>query len=188
VAFTVMMGAPAVRSFENSAESSRLNAEGNGGLYWRAAEQAGEMRAILSAINEEKDPASLDRKLRDYLAGKVPEAQVAAQIQRLTSTSFRRALAYDPAVELKKLACPVLALYAEKDLSVPARLNRPALQAALEASGNRNFRVEELPDLNLFFQTADVGIFREANWTEETISPVVLKRIADWLAQQAGSR
>jgi pimeloyl-ACP methyl ester carboxylesterase len=89
---------------------------------------------------------------------------------------------------LKKLTCPVLALYAEKDMSVPAGLNLPAMQAALESSGNTNFQVELLPDLNLLFQTADVGIGREANWTEETISPVVLKRIADWLARQAGSR
>ena len=79
----------------------------------------------------------------------------------------------------------MLALYAEKDLSVPAELNLPAMRAALESSGNKNFKVEELPDLNLLFQTADVGIGREANWTEETISPVVLKKIADWLSQQA---
>ena len=72
---------------------------------------------------------------------------------------------------------------------MPAELNLPAMRAALAASGNKNFRVEELPDLNPLFQTADVGIGREANWTEETISPVVLKRIADWLSeQQAVSR
>jgi hypothetical protein len=82
----------------------------------------------------------------------------------------------------------VLALYAEKDLSVPAELNLPAMRAALEASGNKNFKVEELPDLNMLFQTADVGIGREANWTEETISPVALKKIADWLAQQGVSQ
>ncbi|MBZ5621273.1 MAG: hypothetical protein LAQ69_21475 [Acidobacteriia bacterium] len=82
----------------------------------------------------------------------------------------------------------MLALYAEKDLSVPSELNLPAMRAALEASGNKNFKVEELPDLNLLFQTADVGIGREANWTEETISPVVLKRIVDWLSRQAVSR
>jgi hypothetical protein len=62
------------------------------------------------------------------------------------------------------------------------------MRAALEASGNRTFEVEELADLNVLFQTADVGIFREANWTEETISPVALKRVADWLTQQAGPR
>ena len=71
---------------------------------------------------------------------------------------------------------------------MPAKLNLPAMRAALEASGNQNFQVEELADLNLLFQTADIGIGREANWTEETISPVVLKRIADWLSQQARSR
>jgi len=126
--------------------------------------------------------------LREYLAGKVPEAQVGAQIRRLTSPAFRQTLTYDPASELKKLACPVLALYAEKDLTVPARLNRPAMRAALEASGNRTFEVEELADLNVLFQTADVVIFREANWPEETISLVALKRIANWLTQQAGPR
>jgi hypothetical protein len=82
----------------------------------------------------------------------------------------------------------VLALYAEKDLFVPANLNLPAMRAALEASRNKNFTVEELPDLNLLFQAADVGIGREANWTEETMSPLVLKKIANWLSQQAVPR
>jgi CubicO group peptidase (beta-lactamase class C family)/pimeloyl-ACP methyl ester carboxylesterase len=188
VAFVVMLGAPAVPAAENSVESGRLNAEGNGELYRKADEQAAETRKIFSVIQEEKDPASLDRKLREFLAGKLPDTQIAAQIRQLTSPAFRHTITYDPAPALKKLACPVLALYAEKDLSVPAKLNLPAMRAALEASGNKNFLVEELPDLNLLFQTADVGIGREANWTAETISPAVLKKIADWLSQQAVSR
>jgi pimeloyl-ACP methyl ester carboxylesterase len=184
VAFVVMLGAPAVPGAENSVESSRLNAEGNGELYRKADEQAAQTRRILSVIREENDPAALDRKLREFLAGKIPEAQIAGQIRQLTSPAFRRTLTYDPAAELKKLDCPVLALYAEKDLTVPASLNVPAMRAALESSGNQNVQVEELPDLGMLFQTADVGIGREANWTEETISPVVLKKIADWLSQQ----
>jgi CubicO group peptidase (beta-lactamase class C family)/dienelactone hydrolase len=181
VAFVVMMGAPAVPTATNSVESNRLSAVGNGELYRKAEEQAAETRKILAVVQEEKDPAGLDGKLREFLAGGVPEAQIEGQIRQWTSPAFRRTLTYDPAAELKKLACPVLALYAEKDWSVPAELNLPAMRAALEASGNRNFQVEELPDLNLLFQTADVGIGREANWTEETISPVVLKKIADWV-------
>jgi len=62
------------------------------------------------------------------------------------------------------------------------------MRYALDASGNRTFEVEELVDLNVLFQTADVVIFREANWPEETISLVALKRIANWLTQQAGPR
>ena len=188
VAFVVMMGAPAVPAAENSVESSRLNAEGNGELYRKADEQAARTREILSLLQAPADAASLDRKLRELLGGKVPERQIAGQIRQLTSPEFRRTMTYDPAVELKKLACPVLALYAEKDLSVPAELNLPAMLAALKSSGNKNFQVEELPDLGLLFQTADIGIGREANWTEETMSPVALKKIADWLSRQALSQ
>jgi len=55
------------------------------------------------------------------------------------------------------------------------------MRAAL--SGNNAGVVEEFPDVNLLFQTADVGIGREANWAEETMSPAVMKRIADWIAK-----
>ena len=76
----------------------------------------------------------------------------------------------------------MLVLYAEKDFTVPAKLNVPTMRAAL--AGNKAGEVEELPDLNLLFQTADVGIGREANWAEETMSPTVLKKIADWVVPQ----
>jgi len=133
----------------------------------------------LQTILQERDPAAVEKRLRDTLAGKLPESQINAQMRPWTSAAFRTAMSYDPALELKKISCPVLALYAEKDFSVPAKLNAPAMRAALAA--NQTSEVEVLPDLNLLFQTADVGIGREANWAEETMSPAVLKKIADWV-------
>ena len=164
-------------------ENTRLTLEGNGELPRKAKEQAADTRRVFALLRGEKDPAALEKQLREYLAGKLPEAQIAGQIRQWTSPAFLRQITNDPAVELKKLACPVLALYAEKDFSTPASLNLPAMRAALEASGTKKFEVEELPDLNTLFQTADVGIGREANWTGgDDLSPVVLKRVADWLA------
>jgi pimeloyl-ACP methyl ester carboxylesterase len=184
-AFVVMLGAAAVPAAENSVEGSRLSAEANGELYAKAEAQSSLMRGILTIILQESDPANLERKLREFLAGKLPESQIAAQMRQWTSAAFRTAMSYDPAPELKNITCPVLALYAEKDFTVPAKLNVPAMRAAL--AGNQAAEVEELPDLNLLFQTADVGIGREANWAEETMSPAVLKKIADWVVRQ-GSR
>jgi CubicO group peptidase (beta-lactamase class C family)/pimeloyl-ACP methyl ester carboxylesterase len=181
-AFVVMLGAAAVPLAENSVEGGRLSAEANGELYAKAAAQASLTRGILTIIRRESDPATSEKSLRDFLAGKLPEAQLASQLRQWTSAAFRAAMSYDPAPELQKIACPVLALYAEKDFSVPARLNVPAMRAAL--AGNKAAEVEELPDVNLLFQTADVGIGREANWAEETMSPEVLKKIADWVARQ----
>ncbi len=182
VAFVVMLGTPAAKTADNAVESGRLAAIGNGELSAKADEQAEIMRGVLTIVRQENDQAALASKLRDFLAGKLPEPQIAAQMGRWTSLGFRKNMSYDPAPQLREVACPVLALYAEKDLSVPAKLNLPAMRAAL--AGNKAAEVEEVPDVNLLFQTADVGIGREANWAEETVSPVVLKRIADWIARR----
>jgi pimeloyl-ACP methyl ester carboxylesterase len=184
-AFVVMLGAAAVPLAENSVEGNRLSAEANGELYATAEAQASLMNGVLTIIMQESDQATLEKKLRDFLAGKLPESQIAPQMRQWTSAAFRTAMSYDPGPELKKITCPVLALYAEKDFTVPAKLNVPAMRAAL--AGNKAGEVEEVADLNLLFQTADVGIGREANWAEETMSPAVLKKIADWVVRQ-GSR
>ena len=167
---------------ENAIEAGRLSTIANGGLAAKAEEQAALIRGVLTILRQESDATALTRKLRDYLAGKLPDSQIAAQIGQWTSPAFRRNMSADPAPLLRKIACPVLALYAEKDLSTPVKLNLPAMRDAL--SGNKAAEVEQLPDLNLLFQTADVGIGREANWAEETMSPVVLERIAAWIARR----
>ena len=65
--------------------------------------------------------------------------------------------------DLKKITCPVLALYAEKDFAVPRKLNVPAMRALL--AGNQAGEVEELPDLNLSFK------LRTWAWGEKRIGP-----------------
>jgi CubicO group peptidase (beta-lactamase class C family)/pimeloyl-ACP methyl ester carboxylesterase len=184
--FVVMLGAAAVPLAANLVEGSRLSAEAGGELYAKAEAQASLTREVYSIILRDSDPATLEKRLRDSLAGKLPESQITAQMRQWTSAAFRTAMSYDPGPELKQIPCPVLALYAEKDFTVPAKLNVPAMRAAL--AGNKAAEVEELPDLNLLFQTADVGAGREANWAEETMSPIVLKRIADWVAGPGSRR
>jgi CubicO group peptidase (beta-lactamase class C family)/pimeloyl-ACP methyl ester carboxylesterase len=182
IAFVAMLGAAAIPAAENFVEGSRLSAVANGELYAKAEAQASLLRGTLAIVLRENDQATLESRLREFLTGKLPESQIAPQIRQWTSPAFRTAMRYDPAPELKKIACPVLALYAEKDFTVPASLNVPAMRAAL--AGNKAAEVEELPDLNLLFQTADVGVGREANWADETMSPAVLKKIADWVVRQ----
>jgi pimeloyl-ACP methyl ester carboxylesterase len=185
-AFVVMLGAAAIPQAENSVEGTRLSAEASGELYAKAEAQASLMRGILKVVLRETDQVTLEKDLREFLVDRLPESQIAPQMRQWTSAAFRTAMSYDPGPELKKIACPVLALYAEKDFTVPARLNVPAMRAAL--AGNKAAEVEELPDLNLLFQTADVGLGREANWSEETMSPAVLKKIADWVIRQGSRR
>lgn len=187
VAFTVLMGTPAVPMADNAVESARLTAEGNGEISERADAQAADLRRMFSVLQQEKDPDTRDAKLRALLAGKLPDAQIAAQIRQWTSPAFQRQLSNEPAAALSKITCPVLALYGDKDLQVPLSLNLPAMRTALAKSHGASAVVDEVPDVNFLFQTADVGIGREANWTQETMAPSVLQTIGDWIARRVGA-
>jgi hypothetical protein len=135
-------------------------------------------------VENEKDDAALEKALREKLVGKVPDGQIGAQIKMISSPWFRNFLQYDPASALSKVTCPVLDINGEKDLQVPPEQNLPPIRKALEAAGNKNFEVDELPGLNHLFQTAKTGGVTEYSQIEETISPLALEKIAGWILKQ----
>jgi hypothetical protein len=74
-----------------------------------------------------------------------------------------------------------LILNGSKDLQVDPTLNVPAIEAALRRGGNNRFRALVLPDLNHLFQTCETGSPTEYESIQETMSPLVLDAIVDWL-------
>ena len=146
-----------------------------------AEKAATEERELLTLVKSEKNDAVLEKELRTKLAGKIPETQMEAQIKIVTSPWFRLLLTYDPATALRKVTCPVLALAGEKDLQVSPKQNLPVIRQALQAAGNQHLEVDELPGLNHLFQTAKSGAPGEYSGIEETMSPVALGKIANWI-------
>ena len=100
----------------------------------------------------------------------------------VTSPWARQAFNYDPIPTLRALRTPVLVLDGSRDLYVPPEDNLPAIKAAL--TGNPKATIVELPNINHMFQTAKIGTPAESARIEETISPVALKEIADWVVAQ----
>ena len=88
---------------------------------------------------------------------------------------------YDPAPTLAKVLCPVLALNGELDKQVDATLNLGAIEAALKQGGNKNYTLRVLPKLNHLLQTATTGAAQEYGQLEETVSPVALEEVIQWL-------
>jgi len=156
----------------------------SGRSHAQAEQSAAEEREILALVKREKDNAVLEKELREKLAGKIPEAQLGVQIKALDSPWFRYFVEYDPATALRRVTCPVLAITGEKDLQVPPKQNLPAIRKALEAAGNKNFEVVELPGLNHLFQTAKTGAPSEYAEIEETMSPVAIEKIASWILKR----
>lgn len=90
-------------------------------------------------------------------------------------------LNYDPAPNLEKLKCKVLALNGEKDVQVIASSNLAGIQQALEKHGQAKFTVSEIPQLNHLFQTCNKCTLQEYAELEETFSPLALSIISDWI-------
>ena len=105
------------------------------------------------------------------------------QVNVLLSPWFRFFLEYDPYPTLTKVRVPVLAINGEKDLQVPPKENLALIEKALKESGNKNYKVVELPGLNHLFQQAKTGSPMEYSKIEETMSPVVLEMITGWIKE-----
>ena len=92
---------------------------------------------------------------------------------------------HDPATALRSVKIPTLALNGEKDVQVPFKQNLPAIEAALKAGGNTDVTVRSFANLNHLFQTSTTGLPGEYAKIEETMAPVVLETIADWILARA---
>jgi fermentation-respiration switch protein FrsA (DUF1100 family) len=149
-----------------------------------AAKSAAKEKEMLRLVETETDQAMLEKKLKELMAGEVPEAQVGMQIQQVTSPWFRYFLTYDPATALRKVTCPVLDINGSLDMQVLPAQNLPAIRKALEEAGNKHFEIDELPGLNHLFQTAKTGAPTEYVQIEETMSPVALEKMSTWILKQ----
>ncbi len=184
VAFIVMMAGTGVPGDLIIAEQTKLIAEANGVKSDAAEKASARQLELLALVKQEKNDAVLETKLKEKLAGQVPEAQAGAAIKQLISPWMRYFIIYDPATALRKVKCPVLVLNGEKDLQVPPKQNLPPIRAALEAAGNKHFEIDEMPGLNHLFQTAKTGSPGEYAQIEETMSPAALEKMASWIGKQ----
>ena len=184
VAFIVLLAGSGVPGDQILAAQSALISEAGGMSHEQAAKNSRDLLEVLALVKGGKDEASLDAALREKFSGTVPPAQIDAQVKALTAPWFRYFVAYDPASSLSHVTCPVLALGGEKDLQVPPAENLAAIRKALDAGGNKNATVEQMAGLNHLFQTAKTGAPSEYGQIEETISPAVLSKIAEWIAKR----
>ncbi len=191
IAFIVMMAGTGVTGEELILEQAALISQAMG-----ASDSAVKSQRALSAdlyhiVLSGKDSLTIDHELRSLLEKNAPadttagkatrEVLINAQIRSITSPWFRFFLRYDPRPALRRVTCPVLVINGEKDLQVPPKQNLPEIEAALKEGGNRDYTVKPLPGLNHLFQTAKSGAPSEYATIEETMSPVALSAIGDWI-------
>jgi pimeloyl-ACP methyl ester carboxylesterase len=194
ISFIVMMAGPGVPGNEIVLEQSALIAKSAGEPDSILTLNRNLMTKAFSIIKAEPDNAAARTKIESaceqevkalpsdqQAAAKAINAEVDRQMGSLLSPWFRYFLTTDPRDFLRKVTCPTLAINGAKDMQVPPKQNLPEIQKALTAAGNTHFVVKELPGLNHLFQTCTTGAPSEYSTIEETIAPIALETIGDWI-------
>jgi pimeloyl-ACP methyl ester carboxylesterase len=188
------MAAPGVKGQDLLEEQAALVAKARGASDEMIALNRETQERMFTLLAKNKDYISTESELREIWSDTKnkmtaedlstmgdPDVIARQQIRAVMSPWFRYFLAYDPRDALEHLRCPVLAINGELDLQVPAKQNLPAIEAALRSGHNQDFTVRELPGLNHLFQTATTGSPAEYAKIQETLSPVALKTMGNWI-------
>lgn len=200
VSFVVMLAGPGLNGGENL--SLQLGRVANSfGVYGETIEKCKVIlaRTIEILKHEEKIDAARAKIIKMYeeCASKISEKERGAMkdigydfpsdpkafADGMLSPGFYDFLMYEPKIILGQVKCPVLALNGKKDLQVPSHENLSAIERALKEGTNKDYVIHEIPGLNHLFQSARTGSPTEYEQIEETMSPVALEIIKEWITK-----
>ncbi len=126
----------------------------------------------------------LERTKREIPYGMSTEDYTAMLVDRYTHPYVQDLIKIVPRQSFRQVTCPVLALNGSNDLQVSAAQNLPAIEAALKSGGNTQVSIKEFDGLNHLFQESATGAPSEYGEIEQTMAPIVLETITDWILKQ----
>jgi pimeloyl-ACP methyl ester carboxylesterase len=172
-------GIPADRIARNVDLQRQVFAAIRTGAGWKEVEEQtyADTRAGLEALPEAQRKGIGDL---DAFAKKTAAQQLAA----VRSPWFKYFLDYDPGPALGQLTCPVLAIFGEKDLQVPAAQNREPMEAIFKKSGNQRVAVHVIPRANHLYQDSITGNATEYATLKKEFLPGFLELVGTWVKAQ----
>ncbi|MDQ2900492.1 MAG: alpha/beta fold hydrolase [Acidobacteriota bacterium] len=182
VAFIVMMAGTAVPGDQISLFQQREINRSKGVPEAIAAQNEAIQNKLADIVKHENDPALAERRARALLQESgMPQAAIDVQAKTVLSPWVRYFWSYDPAPTLRKVKQPVLAVNGALDTQVSAAQNLPVIVRALEDGGNPDYEIVKFPKLNHLFQTAKTGDVSEYSTIDETVAPVALNAMTNWI-------
>ncbi|MEZ4968434.1 MAG: alpha/beta fold hydrolase [Flavobacteriaceae bacterium] len=196
--FIVLMAGPGISGDKLLSLQGKL-IEKASGISEAKIKRSGEIRdKMIAKTIASKDINTLKAELRTYLIeefqnteskallpqGITEEQFISMQINFMATPWMVNFLRHDPATVLEKVDCAVLAINGEKDLQVPPKENLTAIDYTLKKQGNKKVTVMEFPNVNHLFQESETGTPNEYGAIEQTVSPIVLTEMTNWILKQ----
>jgi len=196
VSYLVLLAAPGLSGHDILVLQDGTEAKAGGATDEQVELIRGFSRRFYGIVLRAKDAAEIERETKSLYATLTEAEKEALGYPNLHGTlslswaltpGARDTLTSDIGPALRQVRCPVLALNGGKDCQVPPKENLGAIERELKAGGNRDCTVRELPGLNHLFQTCDTGATSEYIKIEETMSPLALQAVSDWIITQTGT-
>lgn len=191
----LLIAAPAMRGDSLLLEQTRLIGMGSG-LSNEQLEKASVLnRKFYTAVIEGQEWSVLEPELKNFLQeefGAVPTISesdkntmleqklegLKAQYQSPWLTEFLR---YSPVNDLRKIQIPILAVYGGKDVQVPEKSNRAAMEKLFRQSGKSNAQIKTFEQANHLFQEANSGLPTEyADLNKQYVNGFIMA-VSTWI-------
>lgn len=196
VGFMVLLAGPGVPGDQILLRQIELLGKAQGNKEAIVRKEITTSKGAFELIKKFENDASLETRLREFITKAIAEDTntlipegvniddfINMQITQLTRPWTTYFLKYDPAISLREVQCPVLAINGGKDVQV-APENLKAIQGALKEGGNKKVTIKEFPNMNHLFQECKTGAISEYATIEQTFAPQVLEEISSWILRQ----
>jgi len=190
IAFIVLLAGPGTPGSQLLKDQTLAMAEAGGYGVDQLGALADLLDAIYGALASAASPDAAREALDPILTDEAMDLMGnPVDLRDLVISQFVRQwhldlVRHDPAPYLAALHQPVLALNGTLDLQVLASANLPAIEAAL--ADNPDATVIALENQNHLFQRAQTGTIAEYAQIEETMSPMALNTVSDWINARFG--
>jgi pimeloyl-ACP methyl ester carboxylesterase len=193
VSYIVLLAAPGMSAYDILVLQDGTEAKAAGVTDEKVELIRGFSRRFYGIVMRAKDTAEIESETNALYATLTDAEKEAIGWPNLRGTlslswalepESREGLSFDIRPTLRQVHCPVLALNGSKDCQVPPNENLGGIERELKAGGNTNYTLQVLPGLNHLFQTCETGATSEYVKIDETMSPLALQTISDWIITQ----
>jgi pimeloyl-ACP methyl ester carboxylesterase len=195
VKFVILLAGPGVSSEQLMQKQSADQMQLMGASQTAIVQAEASNQKIYNLINQNKNLSAAEFKIKadtllyqvarafspGTLGNQTADEFVKAKSPSINSPWFRYFMTINPDDYLAKVSCPLLAVNGTLDKQVNSTQNLAGIQASMEKSGNKQYKIVPLTGLNHLLQKATTGSLAEYGQIEETINPVALQTVSDWL-------
>jgi pimeloyl-ACP methyl ester carboxylesterase len=196
VSYLVLLATPGMSAYDILVLQDGTEAKAGGSTDEEVALIRGFSRRFYSIVLRAKDTSEIERETNALYATLTdaekkalgwPNLHGSLSLAWALTPGSRENLRFDIRPVLRQVRCPVLALNGGKDSQVPPKENLGGIEKELKAGGNSDYTIQELPGLNHLLQTCGTGATSEYIKIEETMSPLVLQTVSDWIIAKTGT-